>query len=193
MVNEARRKAYRFGSFTLDLEREALLAADGQEIALRPKSFALLRLLVEHAGRLVSKEEIMEVLWPNIYVTENNITQCIHEIRRALGPEAQQTLRTRPRRGYLFTSDITPASPSGLFPHADPSCGSGVTCHAPPGSTKHPTDEERFADCKAVGRAGRFDATEVTKIQLEILSQQLDAIRCSVRLQDSGAVESLNG
>lgn len=106
MASSTQYKVYRFGSFALDLRQGALLAADGAEIPLRPKSFSLLRLLVESAGQLLSKEAIMEMLWPNVFVTENNVTQCIHEIRHALGSEADQTLRTRPCRGYIFTSDV---------------------------------------------------------------------------------------
>jgi DNA-binding winged helix-turn-helix (wHTH) protein len=111
MASSAQCRVYRFGSFTLDLGSGALLAADGEERALRPKSFALLRLLVENTGRLLSQEVIMEALWPNVSVTENSITQCIHDIRRALGVEAHQAIRTRPRRGYLFTLDIVVGHP----------------------------------------------------------------------------------
>ena len=67
-----------------------LLATDGREMPLRPKSFALLRLLVENAGRLLSRDMIMEALWPNVFVTDDNVTQCVHDIRGALGAEAQQ-------------------------------------------------------------------------------------------------------
>jgi DNA-binding winged helix-turn-helix (wHTH) protein len=116
MASSSQCRGYRFGSFTLDLEWGALIAADGREVPLRPKSFALLQLLVENVGRLMSQEVIMEALWPTVFVTENNVTQCIHDIRRALGVEARETLRTRPRRGYLFTSDITmlPAAASSV-------------------------------------------------------------------------------
>jgi len=107
MSTSVRTIAYRFGSFVLDIERGALLSADGKERPLRPKSFALLRLLVENAGRLLSQEAIMEALWPNIFVTENNVTQCISDIRNALGADALGTIHTRPRRGYLFTSDVS--------------------------------------------------------------------------------------
>jgi DNA-binding winged helix-turn-helix (wHTH) protein len=105
-MTEQRPVVYRFGSFVLDLEQGALLAADGREMRLRPKSFALLRLLVENTGRLLSHEAVMEAIWPNVFVTENNITQCIHDIRRVLGSDAHRVLRTRPRRGYLFTSEV---------------------------------------------------------------------------------------
>jgi DNA-binding winged helix-turn-helix (wHTH) protein len=100
--------AYKFGSFLLDLEREALLGPDGKEISLRPKSFTMLLLLVENAGRLVSQDTIMKTLWPDVFVTENNITQRIHEIRSALGPQAHQILRTRHRRGYVFAPATVP-------------------------------------------------------------------------------------
>ena len=58
----------------------------------------------------------MEALWPNIFVTENNVSQCIHDVRGALGSEAYQTLRTVPRRGYRFASDViaVPARGAGL-------------------------------------------------------------------------------
>jgi adenylate cyclase len=88
MTNSAQHIAYQFGSFTLDLERGALLATNGVEMALRPKSFALLRLLVQNAGRLLSRETILAALWPNVFVTDDNVTQCIHDIRGALGGEA---------------------------------------------------------------------------------------------------------
>lgn len=79
---------------------------------LRAKSFALLRLLVENAGTLVAREAIMEALWPSLFVTDDNITQCIVDIRRGLGTEARQILRTVPRRGYLFAAPVTVQQPS---------------------------------------------------------------------------------
>lgn len=100
---------HRFGRFVLDLRRGALLA-DGSERPLRPKSFALLRHLAEHAGQLVGRDEIMEAVWPGTFVTEDSITQCIRDIRRALGDEAADLLRTVPRRGYLFAA-AEPAAP----------------------------------------------------------------------------------
>jgi DNA-binding winged helix-turn-helix (wHTH) protein len=105
-MGAVRTMIYRFGSFALDVEQKTLLTIGGREVPLRPKSFALLHMLVENAGMLVSKEAIMEALWPNVFVTENNITQCVHEIRSALGADGESSLRTRPRRGYVFTQEI---------------------------------------------------------------------------------------
>ena len=86
------------------------MAADGAEIALRPKSFSLLRYLVENAGRLIGREELMQAVWPGIFVTEDSLIQCVKEVRRALGDEARRLLRTVPRRGYLFAAEVSRAA-----------------------------------------------------------------------------------
>src|SRR3712207_4200312 len=75
MDTDAAAMVYRFGGFTLDLSRGSLLAADGAEIALRPKAFALLRHLVQHPGRLVDRDELMRAVWPGVFVTEDSVTQ----------------------------------------------------------------------------------------------------------------------
>jgi DNA-binding winged helix-turn-helix (wHTH) protein len=105
-------EAFRFGDFTLDLARGALLAAGGAEVPLRPKSMALLHLLVENAGRLLGRETIMAAIWPDVVVTDQSITQWVRDIRKALGDEAQLLLRTVPKVGYLFAADVTAASAS---------------------------------------------------------------------------------
>jgi DNA-binding winged helix-turn-helix (wHTH) protein len=74
---------YQFGSFVLDLDWGGLLA-DGEEMPLRPKSFALLGLLAENAGRVISRETITTALWADVFVTENSVTQCISLISVAL-------------------------------------------------------------------------------------------------------------
>jgi TolB-like protein len=98
---------YRFDRFTLDLIRGALLAVGGTEVALRPKAFALLRQLVENAGRLIDRDEIMAAVWPGVIVTEDSVTQLVREIRRALGDDNQRMLRTVPRRGFLFAAEVS--------------------------------------------------------------------------------------
>jgi TolB-like protein len=98
---------YRFDCFTLDLIRGALLAAGGTEVALRPKAFALLRQLVENAGRLIDRDEIMAAVWPGVIVTDDSVTQVVKEIRRALGDGEQRLLRTVPRRGFLFAAEVS--------------------------------------------------------------------------------------
>jgi adenylate cyclase len=91
----------KFERFTLDLDRLCLLGPSGH-IDLRPKSFDVLRYLVEHAGRVVTKDEVIASVWPHATVTDESLTVCISEVRRALGDADQRILRTVPRRGYLF-------------------------------------------------------------------------------------------
>jgi adenylate cyclase len=97
---------YRFNSCALDLVRGGL-RVDGQETSLRPKSFEVLRYLVENPARLIPKEELIKVVWPNTTVTDESLTNCIAEVRRAIGDRDQTIIKTLPRRGYIFTAEVT--------------------------------------------------------------------------------------
>jgi TolB-like protein/DNA-binding winged helix-turn-helix (wHTH) protein/cytochrome c-type biogenesis protein CcmH/NrfG len=101
---EAKRR--RFDRYVLDLDRGSLLL-DGNEIALRPKTFAVLRYLIENCGRLVSEDELFAAVWPNIAVTDDALVQSIGELRRALGDDGARLIKTIPRRGYRFESDVS--------------------------------------------------------------------------------------
>lgn len=98
----------RFDRYVLDVDRGCLLLDDGQEIALRPKTFAVLRHLAENSGRLVSKEELFTAVWPGLVVTDDTLVQSIGELRRALGDDGASLIRTIPRRGYRFETDVSP-------------------------------------------------------------------------------------
>src|SRR5260370_26099355 len=95
------RKSFQFESFTLDVERLCLHGPSGQA-DLRRKSFDVLRYLVEHASRVVTKEELIKAVWPNVTVGDESLTQCISEIRRAIGEGGLRIVKTVPRRGYLI-------------------------------------------------------------------------------------------
>ena len=69
---------------------------------LRPRSWAVLRLLAEHAGRLFGKDDIIAKVWDDVAVTEDSLTQCIVDIRKAIGDEERRVLRTVPRKGYML-------------------------------------------------------------------------------------------
>jgi len=101
-----RTKRLRFDRYLLDLDRGCLLL-DGNEIALRPKTFAVLHYLVENAGRLVSKDDLFAAVWPNLVITDDALVQSIGELRRALGDDGSRLIRTIPRRGYRFESDVS--------------------------------------------------------------------------------------
>ncbi|HEV7519927.1 MAG TPA: tetratricopeptide repeat protein, partial [Candidatus Angelobacter sp.] len=96
---------YQFGQFILDLTRGCVLKA-GEEIKLRPKVYETLKYLVEHPGRLIGKQELMQAVWPDAFVTDDSLVQCTLELRRALDDRSQQLLKTVPRRGYLFTAQV---------------------------------------------------------------------------------------
>src|ERR1700731_1638928 len=101
MAIAVRRVIYRFANLVLDLGNETLRTTTGKPLTLRPKSFALLRLLVEHAGHLVTRDKIMEVLWPNVFVTDDSITQCVVDVRKALGGGLREYLKNVRGRGYI--------------------------------------------------------------------------------------------
>jgi adenylate cyclase len=134
-VAASREKAFCFAEYTLDLGRGCLRSGD-REIDLRPKGFALLRYLVENAGRLVTKEELMETIWPNIVVTDESLARCVSDVRRALNDGEQRIIKTALRRGYLFAAPVTLAAPAD---GASPATASTAeTLLAVPGSTRRP-------------------------------------------------------
>jgi DNA-binding winged helix-turn-helix (wHTH) protein/TolB-like protein len=94
-----------FNEFTLDLARGCLFR-NGAEIKLRPKSFDTLKHLVENSGRLISKDELFATVWPDTAVTDDSLVQCLIEVRRALGENGQQLIKTVPRRGYIFEAEV---------------------------------------------------------------------------------------
>src|SRR5712664_941177 len=96
----------RFDRYVLDLDRGCLLL-DGGEIVLRPKTFAVLKYLVENSGRLVSKDELFAAVWPNLAITDDVLVQSVGELRRALGEDGTRLIRTLPRRGYRFESEVS--------------------------------------------------------------------------------------
>jgi TolB-like protein/DNA-binding winged helix-turn-helix (wHTH) protein/Flp pilus assembly protein TadD len=98
---------YSFLDFTLDLATERLFRR-GIEINLRPKSFQVLRCLVERQGRLITREELLQAVWGDVAVTDESITKCIADVRKALADESQEIVRTVPRRGFLFQADVRP-------------------------------------------------------------------------------------
>jgi len=90
-----------FGPFALDLRRAALTCA-GTPVALRPKTLALLSYFATHPGRVLDKQELLAALWPGVVVTDDSLSQCVRELRIALGDKAEGLIRTVPRRGYVF-------------------------------------------------------------------------------------------
>ncbi len=97
---------YFFDEFTLDVTRGSLRRG-ATEIKLRPKSFEVLKYLAENGGRLVTKDELIEAVWAETAVTDDSLVQCLKDIRRALGDQAQTFIKTVPRRGYIFEKEVS--------------------------------------------------------------------------------------
>ncbi|HSB11681.1 MAG TPA: winged helix-turn-helix domain-containing protein [Blastocatellia bacterium] len=96
-----------FGSFRIDAAGRRLLH-DAELVPLKPKVFDTLLLLVESAGRVVTKDQLMQAIWPDTAVEENNLTQNIYTLRKVLGerPGEHRYIVTVPGRGYSFVADV---------------------------------------------------------------------------------------
>ncbi len=110
-----------FGAWTLDRRTGVLARRGGPVVTLRPKTASVLGRLLAEAGILVSREALLDDVWPGVNVTDDSVTQCIAEIRRALGEDGR-LLRTAPRRGYVLDVPVPSAAPPspGHAPAAEP-------------------------------------------------------------------------
>jgi TolB-like protein/DNA-binding winged helix-turn-helix (wHTH) protein len=104
-----RQPTYLFEGFRLDSQRRTLLGLDHRPVPLAPKTLDALSYLVEHAGHVVDKRELLEAIWPHVVVEENNLNQTISQLRRALGerPNEHRFIVTEPGRGYRFVANVS--------------------------------------------------------------------------------------
>jgi DNA-binding winged helix-turn-helix (wHTH) protein/Tfp pilus assembly protein PilF len=111
----------RFGACRLNVDRGVLAAGDGTETMLRPKTLDLALFLLQNPRRVVSRAEILDAVWPGVFVTDDSVTQCVTEFRRAIGAEGAALLKTLPRRGYLLESEVVagPATLPGPVPEPE--------------------------------------------------------------------------
>jgi TolB-like protein/cytochrome c-type biogenesis protein CcmH/NrfG len=98
--------AFSFEGYTLDIGSGSVRAG-GRAIELRPKSFEVLCCLLENAGRLVSKEELIKCVWANPGVTDESVAKCVSDVRLALGDSDQRFIKTVTRRGYIFVAPVS--------------------------------------------------------------------------------------
>jgi TolB-like protein/DNA-binding winged helix-turn-helix (wHTH) protein/tetratricopeptide (TPR) repeat protein len=107
---------YGFGPYRLDIIERVLLR-DGQPITLPPKDLETLLVLVERAGHIVEKEELLEKVWPGVFVEEGNLARHVFNLRQVLGdsPDGRKYIETIPKRGYRFVAAVhaesEPAAP----------------------------------------------------------------------------------
>lgn len=138
-----------FGSYQLD-RAGGRLRRDGTNVPLRLKTFAVLEFLATHPARLVTKEELLNAVWPETHVTPSVLTGCIRELRQALGDDARAArfVETAHRRGYRFIAAI-------MIPPPETSADAGGS--PPAGDVELVALARRFAEAVAqiLARRGR--------------------------------------
>src|SRR5215470_1726440 len=104
--DETGHRVYAFEGFTLNATSRSLKSGNC-DLELRPKSFDVLCCLVEHAGELVPKDEILRKVWSGIHVTDESLARCVSDIRRSLNDREQRIVKTVPGRGYLLAVPVS--------------------------------------------------------------------------------------
>ncbi|MDR7298291.1 TolB-like protein/DNA-binding winged helix-turn-helix (wHTH) protein/Tfp pilus assembly protein PilF [Pelomonas aquatica] len=117
-----------FGDFVLQRSQQRVLLRDGSELGLTPRLFGALQLFVDHPDTLLDKDRLMQALWPGLVVEENNLSQTISALRRALGdePAGRRYIQTVARRGYRFIAPVTALDDAEPPPAAMPAVAEPV-------------------------------------------------------------------
>lgn len=99
--------SYEFPPYKVDVTRRILLH-DGKPVPLTPRAFKVLLTLVENNGRVVEKDELINLIWPGMFVEEGNLAVHIYTLRKVLGttPDGRQYIETLPKRGYKFSTEV---------------------------------------------------------------------------------------
>ena len=115
-ADQRAKELYTFGPFRVDPEKEILLRG-GERVPLTPKTFQILLILVRHSKEVVTKDDLMKMVWPDTFVEEANLSRSIFMLRKALGetPQDHRYIVTVPGRGYRFAQDVQ------LVPASEPS------------------------------------------------------------------------
>jgi DNA-binding winged helix-turn-helix (wHTH) protein len=154
---------YQFGPFFVD--RAAYrVTRHGEVVPLTPKLLDLLLHLLDHAGELVTKEDLLDALWPDANVTDNALTQAVSELRQALGDEAAapEYIKTVARRGYRFVAPVSAVTP-----------GSSPATSATPAAS---LDERTIAVLDFTNVTGDADAAWLSAGIAETVSADLRAL-----------------
>src|SRR3954468_22752354 len=108
MMKAQAKRFYIFGIFRIDVTERLLYGGKGV-VPLTPKAFETLLVLVENCGHVLGKEELMQQVWPDSYVEENNLAQNISILRKILTERAggMKYIETVPKRGYRFIAQVT--------------------------------------------------------------------------------------
>src|SRR5580765_5169076 len=109
---------YEFGDFQLDTAKGLLRRLDGATVSLTPRVFKMLVYMVEHHDAVLDKERIMEAVWPDSIVEENNLAQAISKLRQVFGetPGSHSYIVTIPGRGYRFVAKVRERTTTAVTP-----------------------------------------------------------------------------
>src|SRR5215203_2632368 len=104
---EKERVVFEFDGFRVDPVRR-LLSRDGEAVSITPKALSILVVLLERPGQVVEKKELIEKVWPGVFVTEANLTQNVFSLRKTLGERANENryIATVPGQGYSFAGEL---------------------------------------------------------------------------------------
>lgn len=97
---------------------DQLIAQDNTPVYLRAQSSKVLRYLTKRLGRVVTREELVNHVWPNLAVTDDSLTQCISDLRRALGDKGRKVLKTIPKRGFVLHGEVIAPPVTAVPPYA---------------------------------------------------------------------------
>ena len=158
-----RARAYGFGEFRLDPGKRLLLGRDGAPISLTPKAYETLAYLVKRSGAVVHKDELMQAIWPDTAVEENNLTQNISTIRRVLGEERghYRYIATVPGRGYQFVAGVKVDGPESVL---NESAGAASIAVLPFVNVGGDADCEYFGDGLAEELINAFSKLEPMRV-----------------------------
>src|SRR4051812_23242000 len=104
---KAKTPVFRFDNVNVDAV-EFRVSKDGEQVILEPKAFQVLIFLLENRGRLIPKDELLDAVWADSFVTPNALTRVVAQLRRALGDTSQNSryIETVPTRGYRFIAEV---------------------------------------------------------------------------------------
>ena len=141
-----------FASFTLDTANECLWR-NGEQIALQPKRYSVLRYLVDNPGRLIRHAELLEALWPETYVQPQVLRTYMLELRKILGDSVEDPrfIQTLPKRGYCFIAPVTAGSVPGAAQEI-PSAGDETLDMRDEGVRTRDRMHDSFAQRQAIKR-----------------------------------------
>lgn len=209
----AKEASYRFGAFSVDPTAYTLRYA-GEPVPISPRPFDLLVHLLRNPERLVTKDELLDALWPGVIVTENTLTQAVSDLRRALHdtPGAPHCIETVPRRGYRWIAAIEraphpgepvrPQSPARAIAVTDFASltGDGSLDWLGPGIAETVTNDLRALDglqvidrwqvVEAAGDAGRAPIAVAAAVEADLVvagsyQRAADRLRVTARILES--------